>query len=147
MNLKKLATGVAVLVLGFTFVGAAAEAAPAKICFRDVREFEAVRTQLPASLQAGTVHAIHKSISMRGGFRVYQAGARFVIEAKGKSLIGRLDEDQNIKVLCVEGAKIQVWLDDGRYDEITLDPKGFRFHNFLFKITTPEKYFNLVDSI
>ena len=84
---------------------------------------------------------------MKGGFRVYQAGARFVIEAKGKSILGRINEDQNLKAICVQGSKIAVWLDDGRYDEITIDPKGFRFHGYLFKITTPENYRRIVQAL
>ncbi len=125
----------------------AANAAPLKVCFHDVREFEAARPQLPAQLQSGEIHAVHKSFTMKGGFRVYQAGARFVIEAKGKSILGRINEDQNLKAICVQGSKIAVWLDDGRYDEITIDPKGFRFHGYLFKITTPENYRRIVQAL
>lgn len=130
------------MLLGFSSTQAAELAAPApNICFHDVREFEAVRDRLPVQLRSGSVHAIHKSFGMKGGFRVFQAGSRFVLEGKGKAiLLGRIDESANIKVACVQGTKISVWLDDGRYDEITIDPKGFRFHDYLFKVTTPEIY-------
>ncbi|MES2965174.1 MAG: hypothetical protein V4760_14910 [Bdellovibrionota bacterium] len=118
-----------------------AHSAPDKVCFRDVREFEAVRDRLPASLRGGSLYAVHKSFSMRGGFRVFQAGSRFVIEAKGRSMLGqRINEDENIKLACVQGSTLKVWLDDGRHDEIGIEPTGFRFHGFLFRIATAEVY-------
>lgn len=144
MGARFLVIGIASFVFGLSSASAAAIPSIAETpqtCFRDVREFEAVRDRLPAVIRTGAVYATHKSFTMRGGFRVFQAGSRFVIEAKGKTLLGqKLNEDQNIKLACFQTPVFKVWLDDGRYDEMTLEPGGFRFHGFLFKLTTAEGY-------
>lgn len=142
MRLRVFAAGAA-MVLGFVSdLGSVAHAGePPQICFHDVREFESVRARLPSQLQTGSVYAIHKSFTMRGGFRVFQAGSRFVLEAKGKTVLGqRLNEDQNLKLTCLQGNKLQVWLEDGRYDEMTIVPGGFKFHGYSFRQVSERDY-------
>lgn len=141
MSIRGFVAGAAFIIGSIAQAQSSTLVATPQVCFHDVREFEAVRANLPAPLQGGAVYAIHKSLTMRGGFRVFQAGSRFVIQAKGKSILGqRIDEDQNIKLTCVQGSKLQVWLDDGRYDEMTIEPPGFRFHGFMFKMVSEADY-------
>ena len=119
-----------------------------QICFQDVRGYEAVEKQLPIQLRGGQLYAVHNSWTMKGGFRVYAAGSKWILEGKGRALIlGSIDEDATIQNLCVNGDQISVWLEDGRYDSMTIVPDGLIFHGYMFSLTTPDVYARVTQAL
>lgn len=118
-----------------------AQSAYARVCFHDVRGLESVKAQLPAFMQSGEVYGVHSSFTMKGAFRIVPVGARLLLEAKGRHMLaGSIDDNEYLKAVCVSGAKLQVWLLDGRYDELTIDPKGLKFYGYTFKLTDRRGY-------
>ena len=121
--------------------GFATSAQAARVCFHDVRGLESVRAKLPAFMQSGEVYGVHSSFSMKGAFRIAPVGARLLLEAKGRHLLaGSINDNEYLKAVCVDGSKLQVWLMDGRYDELTIVSQGLKFYGYTFKLTNRQGY-------
>jgi hypothetical protein len=125
--------------------GLSAQAAP--VCFQDVREWESVRTQLPAVLQSDELYAIHQG-QIKGGFSITQAGSRIHLEAHVKHPLGRVDESDNITSTCVDGTMITIVMEQSKKTrQIEIVDGGLKRQGQVFTITTREAYEEALRSI
>jgi hypothetical protein len=127
--MKKLVLMAALVGSAGVVVSAAsiAYAAPAAVCFQDVRSWEAVKAQLPPFMQRNELYAVVQTRSMVGAMKIVQAGRTILMEAHGKhSLIGYIDTVDTLTQICVQGTKIKVSLAHNPSNTLEIVPNGLK---------------------
>lgn len=133
---------VSCMVLSLILAGALAQASSqSDICFQDIPSYEAVKAQLPKTLQSYPLYAVNQSFELTGAFEIVANGTSLQIEAHVDPLIGDvINENAIITEACLEGTQLKVTLNTGESQTITVNKSSLTIEGYDFNITDLATY-------
>ena len=118
------------------------------ICFHDVDSYDQVRGQLPGSLQNPPVYAVHQSWDLTGGIRILPQGNDIWLDAHIKSAFaGVINQTAIIVSACLNGNSLQVSLNNGKSQTITVNDNSLTIKGYDFNLTDAGTYQKVASSV
>ena len=110
------------------------------LCFHDYNSYMQVRNRLPWPLGSGRVYAIHRGWDFTGVFKIVPAGSQILIEAHASSAIGGYNVSAYIVRACLYGNQMQVALDNGEDQRISINGGSLIIKGRNFQMTDAGTY-------
>lgn len=117
------------------------------ICFHDYISYQQVRGKLPYALQNNPLYAVHQGWDFTGIFRIVPSNGRLLIQAKAASAVGGYSVDAYIVSACLEGDEMQVSLDNGEDELISIQGNSLTIKGRDFRVTDAGTYQQVANQI
>ena len=118
------------------------------ICFHDLTSYEAVRAQLPSLLQNPILYAVHQSWDLTGALRIIPNGNNIQLDAHiNSTFAGVINQSDDITSACYSGNQLQVTLNNGASQSITIQNDSMVIKGYTFNITDAGTYQSVASKV